>query len=235
MYRDAPGQDDRGRSGLDRRRLSPFYRQTFWNWDQFRQVDAQGMSVTTWLNAALVSAYGVGVGASLQQSGKFGGTLSGNAYRERRDANNLTFRSATDASIWSLSLIATYQVIKPFDLQALARYNPAQTQARGLAPELWVVGGAPAGQTAGDQAAQTRAGVRTAQHERPTVTLGGQVGAFVRRRARPSAGRDICMSVACKGEPRVVRPGLVGRMSEGQPPTTGRRATPDRSPTCPDS
>ncbi|MCE9627423.1 MAG: TonB-dependent receptor [Candidatus Eisenbacteria bacterium] len=112
-------------------KLSPFYRQTFRNWDQFRQIDAQGVSVTTWLNAASVSAYGVGVVASLRQTGKIGGTLSGNVYRERHDASNLTLRSATDASIWSLSLNATYKLSKDLDLQTFTRYNPAQTQAQG--------------------------------------------------------------------------------------------------------
>ena len=112
-------------------RLSPFYRETIHNWDQFKSVDADGVAVTTWLNASSIRFVGTSLVASLRQTGRVGGTLNLSLYRELHDASNLSLRAQRDATIWSLSLNGTYKLTKVVDLQAWVRFNPAQTLAQG--------------------------------------------------------------------------------------------------------
>lgn len=112
-------------------RLSPFYRETIHNWDQFRNVDGNGVSVTTWLNASSVRTLGTSLMGSLRQTGRLGGTFNVSVYREKHDASNLTLRSQQDATLVTLSGNLTYRIVTGFDLQGWARYNPAQTLAQG--------------------------------------------------------------------------------------------------------
>jgi outer membrane beta-barrel protein/carboxypeptidase family protein/TonB-dependent receptor-like protein len=112
-------------------RLSPYYRETIDNWDQFRSVDAQGNSVTTWLNASSIRFFGTSLTASLRQTGRLGGTLNLSIYREIHDASNLTQREQESATLWSLGGNATFKLTKALDAQTFLRYNPAQTLAQG--------------------------------------------------------------------------------------------------------
>ena len=112
-------------------RLSPFLRETFRNWDQFRSADASGALVTTWLNASAVRSWGVSLMGSLRQTGRLGGTFNLSLYRERHDASNLTRREQQDVTLWSLSGNGTLKLTPTIDLQGWLRYNPAQTLAQG--------------------------------------------------------------------------------------------------------
>jgi hypothetical protein len=111
--------------------LSPFFRETIRNWDQFRSVDASGTSVTTWFNASSVRTLGASVMGSLRQTGRIGGTFNVSVYREKHDASNLTQRAQQDATLLTLSGNLTYRIVTGLDLQGWARYNPAQTLAQG--------------------------------------------------------------------------------------------------------
>lgn len=112
-------------------RLSPFLRETFRNWDQFRSADAAGALVTTWLNASAVRSWGASLMGSLRQTGRVGGTFNLSVYRERHDASNLTQREQQDVTLWSLSGNGTLKLTPTIDLQGWLRYNPAQTLAQG--------------------------------------------------------------------------------------------------------
>ena len=120
-------------------RISPFFRETIRNWDQFRIVDAQGVLVSTWRNASSVRTAGASVTASLRQTKRLGGTASLSVYREMHDASNISTAARRDATAWSLNGNATYSLTKKLDLQSYGRYNPTQTLAQGrVRGVLWM-------------------------------------------------------------------------------------------------
>lgn len=112
-------------------RLSPFYRQTVDNWDQFKTVDSLGVATMTWRNASSIRLFGASFTASLRQTGRFGGTGSVSVYREEHDASNLSQSLRHDATNWSLNGNITFKATRTLDLQAMANYRPAQTLAQG--------------------------------------------------------------------------------------------------------
>jgi len=112
-------------------RLSPFYRRTVDNWDQYKIVDSLGVATLTWRNATSIRTWGASLMGSLRQTGRFGGTASVNVYREEHDASNVSASLRRDATNWSLNGNVTFKVLKPLDLQAWAYYRPAQTLAQG--------------------------------------------------------------------------------------------------------
>jgi len=112
-------------------RVSPYYRRTVDNWDQYVIVDSSGAATTTWLNASSIDFLGASVTASLRQAGRLGGTVSLNVYRESHDATNLSSASERAATNWSANGNLTYKLFEPLDVQVWARYNPAQTLAQG--------------------------------------------------------------------------------------------------------
>lgn len=124
-------------------KLSPFYRETIHNWDQFKRVDAQGVSVTTWLNASSIRTAGASVTLSLRQTGHLGGTANLSVYREKHDASNLSLSARRDVTVWSLNGNANYSLTKKLDLQTNGRFSPAQTLAQGrISGQLWMNVGA---------------------------------------------------------------------------------------------
>lgn len=112
-------------------RLSPFYRETVDNWDQYKSVDSAGVATTTWLNASSVRFLGGSLVASLRQTGRVGGTMNLSVYREHHDASNLSSQARSDATNWSLDGNATFKATSVVDLQCWLRYRPAQTLAQG--------------------------------------------------------------------------------------------------------
>lgn len=112
-------------------RVSPYYRRTVDNWDQYVLVDSAGVATTTWLNASSIGFLGASVTASLRQAGRLGGTASVSVYRESHDATNLALAAERSATNWSASGNVTYKLFEPLDLQWWARYSPAQTLAQG--------------------------------------------------------------------------------------------------------
>ena len=111
--------------------LAPFYRQTVNNWDSFKQVDAQGVSLTTWRNAASVSTYGANLTLSLRQTGRLGGSLTLGGNEDRHDASNLESGARSGAFRWSANGYMTVKATKTIDVQASMRYNPPELLAQG--------------------------------------------------------------------------------------------------------
>ncbi|MEQ1833023.1 MAG: TonB-dependent receptor [Candidatus Eisenbacteria bacterium] len=124
-------------------RLSPFFRETIRNWDQFRFVDAQGVQVTTWRNASAIRTAGASFTASLRQTKRLGGNASLSVYREMHDASNVSASARRDLTVWSLNGYGNYSLTPKLDLQATGRFSPAQTLAQGrIRGVLWMNVGA---------------------------------------------------------------------------------------------
>ena len=124
-------------------RLSPFFRETIRNWDQFRFVDARGVQVTTWRNASSIRTAGSSFTASLRQTQRLGGNISLSVYREMHDASNVSATSRRDLTVWSLNGYSNYSLSKKLDLQANGRFSPAQTLAQGrIRRVVWMSVGA---------------------------------------------------------------------------------------------
>jgi len=117
-------------------RLSPFYRQTIRNWDTFRKLDARGVLVNTWLNAAAIRFSGLSLVSSLRQVKRLGGTLNASIYRESHDASNLAPGARRVAVNWSLDGNAVWKATAKLDLQAWLQFNPARTLAQGRASAM---------------------------------------------------------------------------------------------------
>jgi outer membrane receptor for ferrienterochelin and colicin len=114
-------------------KLSPYFRDTYDNWDYVSQVDANGASVGTWMNASSVRVLGVTFTASLRQQGKLGGTVSVGVSRDHHDASNLSQAFLHDVVGWSANGNVTYKLRKTLDLQAYLRYSPKRALAQGYA------------------------------------------------------------------------------------------------------
>ena len=120
-----------GSAGLIR--LSPYFRDTYDNWDFVSQVDANGASLGTWLNASSVRVLGVSLTASLRQQGKLGGTMSVGVSRDHHDASNVSAGYLHDVVGWSANGNVTYRLKKTVDLQGYLRYSPRRALAQGFA------------------------------------------------------------------------------------------------------
>jgi outer membrane receptor for ferrienterochelin and colicin len=114
-------------------RLSPYFRDTYDNWDFVSKVDANGASIGTWANASSVRVLGMTLTASLRQQGKLGGTASVGISRDHHDASNLSQAFLHDVVGWSANGNVTYKVAKTVDLQAYLRYSPRRALAQGFA------------------------------------------------------------------------------------------------------
>lgn len=112
-------------------RVSPYWRRTVDNWDAVVTVDSSGAATTTWRNASSVGFLGASLTASLRQAKRLGGTVSLNLWREHHDAGNLGAAFRRDATNWSANGNVQYKLSDALELQAWARYNPAQTLAQG--------------------------------------------------------------------------------------------------------
>jgi outer membrane receptor for ferrienterochelin and colicin len=120
-----------GSAGLIR--LSPYFRDTYDNWDYVTQVGAGGAATTTWVNASSVRTLGVSFTASLRQQGKLGGTMNVGLAREEHDASNVASSYLRAVVGWSANGNLTYKLKKTVDLQANLRYAPKRALAQGYA------------------------------------------------------------------------------------------------------
>ena len=118
-----------GSAGLIR--LSPYFRDTYDNWDYVTQVGAGGAATTTWVNASSVRTLGVSFTASLRQQGKLGGTMNVGLAREEHDASNVVSSYLRAVVGWSANGNLTYKLKKTVDLQANLRYAPKRALAQG--------------------------------------------------------------------------------------------------------
>ncbi len=112
-------------------RLSPFFRRVVQNWDQVKAVDAQGIALLSWRNVAAVTSYGAFLAGSLPGDRRLGGFASMGAFREVRDASNLSTLYWGTALRWTASANATFKATSSLTLQGNASYSPARELPQG--------------------------------------------------------------------------------------------------------
>lgn len=112
-------------------RFSPFYRRVVDNWDQIKAVDANGISVLTWENVAALTSWGAYASGSLPGDRRLGGNASVGAFREARDAGNLSTLYSGNALRWSASSNVTFKATSSLTLQGNAAYSPARELPQG--------------------------------------------------------------------------------------------------------
>lgn len=112
-------------------RMSPYYRHTRNDWERIKSVDTLGVSTVTWENLASVDSYGSSLTASLRPMGAFSGSLSLSAYREERNASNLTLDFSGTSMRYSAHSNIMARVTPTLNVQAMMYYTPARDVAQG--------------------------------------------------------------------------------------------------------
>ena len=112
-------------------RLSTYYRHTVDQWTNIKRVDTLGVSTVTWENLADMQTYGTSMTGSLRPAGRMSGSLTLNAYREIRDAGNLTQDYVRSAYRWSAGANAQVKLNATTNAQMNVNYRPAQTLVQG--------------------------------------------------------------------------------------------------------
>ncbi|HEX9106294.1 MAG TPA: TonB-dependent receptor, partial [Longimicrobiales bacterium] len=118
-----------GRSGTVR--LSPYYRRVLDNWDQVKRVDAQGAAVLAWENVASVTSYGAAASAWLPANSRLGGLASVGAYRELRNADNISPEYSGSALRLTASANGNFRATSSLTLLGSAFYSPARDLPQG--------------------------------------------------------------------------------------------------------
>ena len=114
-------------------RLTPNYRRTMDNWDQIRRVDSVGVSTMTWANVAMLQVFGSSLTASLRPTSRLNGSLSLTAFREIRDASNISDDYSRRYWRWSASVNGGYKILPSLTASTSARYTPPYTLIQGRA------------------------------------------------------------------------------------------------------
>ncbi len=112
-------------------RLAPFYRRVVDNWDQIKSVDAQGIALLTWENVAAVTSWGAYATGSLPGDRRFGGYATVGAFRELRDASNLSALYSGTAVRWTASSNVTFKATSSLTLLGSGNYTPARELPQG--------------------------------------------------------------------------------------------------------
>ncbi len=121
-------------------RISPFFRRVIRNWDQIKEVDARGVSILTWANVAALTSYGAYVSASLPGDRRLGGYASLGAFREERDASNLSTLYSGSALRWSAGANGTFKATPSLTLLANASWSPPRELPQGRISATFVSG-----------------------------------------------------------------------------------------------
>jgi hypothetical protein len=112
-------------------RLSPYYRGTVNSWDQIKTVDDQGVSTVSWFNLSSIASYGTSLSASLRPTGPFSGFMNLSAYREVRDASNLSTDYSGTSMRWSTNTNLTVRASSTLNVQGSLSYSPPRDLPQG--------------------------------------------------------------------------------------------------------
>ena len=114
-------------------RVAPYYRHTTDVWERIRTVNAEGVAVSRWENAASSKAYGSNFTISLKPSGRITGSTSFSLYRDVRDGTNISSEYQRAAYMWSLGGNVGAKLTESLTAQAYANYFPTQSILQGRA------------------------------------------------------------------------------------------------------
>jgi hypothetical protein len=110
-------------------KLSPFFRRTIDNWDQFRTVDSSGVSTMTMRNAGPLTSSGATSSGTFRWGGTSSLTAALTGYRYSRDEEDDAL--ARQGFRWQLSGNALVGVRPGWDVQATARYSSPMELPQG--------------------------------------------------------------------------------------------------------
>lgn len=112
-------------------RLAPFYQRSVDEFTQFKTVDPQGISTTTWENLASSASYGTTLSLALRNVRGFGGSLNLNGRREDRDGSFIQDAARRSSARWSVRTNLDKRLGETFTVQGSMTYNPARQLAQG--------------------------------------------------------------------------------------------------------
>lgn len=118
-------------SGATSFTVTPYFRRTVDVIRQFKEVDAEGISVTTFRNMATSDSYGAEAIGSLRVPGLFNAFLSFSAYQVTTDGTNVGADVSSDAFGWSARANATFEIRPGTDVQFFAFYRSPMDIERG--------------------------------------------------------------------------------------------------------
>ena len=131
MYTHSYGLDASWNGSFGTLRVAPYYRRTMDSWDQYREVDANGVSTVTWLNLSSVESYGSNFIAQVRQIGPLSGYLNFNAWREERNMGDLGLEPFDPTLRWSTGGNAMLRLPYSLMMQGSMNYSPARDVPQG--------------------------------------------------------------------------------------------------------
>lgn len=111
--------------------LTPYYRRTVDVIRQFKEVDDEGVSVTTFRNMATSDSYGAEVIASFRVPDLFNAFASVSAFQVTTDGTNVGSDVSSDAFGWSARMNATVEVRPGSSIQFFTFYRSPMDIERG--------------------------------------------------------------------------------------------------------
>lgn len=131
MYTHSYGLDASWNGSFGTLRMAPYFRRTVDSWDQYRQVDEDGVSTVTWLNLSSVESFGSNFIAQIRQIGPVSGYLNFNAWREERNMGDLGLEPFEPVLRWSTGGNAMVRLGPSLMMQGSLNYSPARDVPQG--------------------------------------------------------------------------------------------------------
>lgn len=111
--------------------VTPYYRRTVDVIRQFKEVDNEGVSVTTFRNMATSDSYGVETIASFRLPNRLNAFASVSAFQVTTDGTNVGSDVSSDAFGWSARVNATVELVAGSSLQFFSFYRSPMDIERG--------------------------------------------------------------------------------------------------------
>ncbi|HEX2190635.1 MAG TPA: TonB-dependent receptor [Longimicrobiaceae bacterium] len=111
--------------------VTPYFRHTVDAIRRTRNVDDEGITVSTFENLATSDSYGADVTGSLRLGDRLSGFAGFNAYKVETDGSNISPALNTDAFVWSARVNANVKVSPTLDAQAMFMYRAPMDVEQG--------------------------------------------------------------------------------------------------------
>ena len=111
--------------------LSPFYRRTEDAIRRYKELDEDGVSITTFRNLATSESYGADLSGNVRLGDRFSAFVSGSAYKVVTDGSNVESSLGSDAFNWSVRGNLTYKLTPRTELQWFQFYRAPMDVEQG--------------------------------------------------------------------------------------------------------